>query len=82
MKDITETHPSFFKARVDEETRLINNGDFPAIDIDKYIQKHTRDIAKIREAIKKVLTTEYDGQVAVMPEYYKILKELEIDTKN
>lgn len=69
-KPISETHPSL------EIYTILSGKPFVWV-VD--VQKHTTDNQRIREALKKVLTSEYEGQVAVMPEYYELLKTLGLE---
>lgn len=88
-KPIEQTHPSVAVELLDIQDWAEMGIERCANDYEKAIQtlkkdmlkikKHTTDNQRIREALKKVLTSEYEGQVAVMPEYYKLLKELELE---
>jgi len=88
---ITTTHPSLkwiSQERIDDpektygerltKTLFLKNKTIVNVSLES-IQKHTRDVAKIKQVLTKHLTSEYEGQVAVILEYYKILKDLELE---
>ena len=51
------------------------------IKLSKITNKQKYSKKEIIRILKKHLTSEYEGQIAVMPEYYKIIKELMVKQK-
>jgi predicted phosphohydrolase len=85
MKELKEKHPSIKVYVGVMPRRAVFNGtnEYTESSQDgcyyEDVQKYTRDVQRIRESLKKHLTAELGGQVAVMSEYYKIMRELELE---
>jgi len=80
MTDMRETHPSLKQAENEVKQKLVDMHRLPIINRDILIQKHTRDVAKIREAIEKVSKNlEYNEPAQIQIDW--LLKELNIEVE-